>query len=78
MKISQMVLELQSEHNFVTDRWTEDQGKNSMSPNPTRGDIIMSFPFSVVLHTVFVTLSYDVASESVIMSCIKNDNPLAD
>ena len=31
-------LELQSGHDFVTDRRT---GQNKMSPNPTGGDIIM-------------------------------------
>ena len=40
MKISQMVLQLQSGHEFVTDRRTDDQGKNKMSPNPTGGDTI--------------------------------------
>ena len=47
MKISQTVFELQSGHDFVTDRrtdrrtdrQTDDQGKNNMSPNPTGGDI---------------------------------------
>ena len=39
MKISQTVLELQSRQDFVTDRRTDDQGKNKMSPNPTGGDI---------------------------------------
>ena len=46
MKISQTVFELQSGHNFVTDRRmdrrTDDQGKNNMSPNPTGGDITLS------------------------------------
>ena len=42
MKISQMVLELQSGHDFVTDRQT-DQDKNKMSPNPTGGDIIIAY-----------------------------------
>ena len=44
MKISQTVLELQSRHYFVTetDRQTDDQGKNKMSPNPTGGDIMIS------------------------------------
>ena len=41
MKISQTVFELQSGHDFVTDRWTEggtdDQGKNNISPNTMRG-----------------------------------------
>ena len=41
MKIPQMVFELQSGHDFVTDRWTDDQDKNNMSPNPTGGDIII-------------------------------------
>ena len=45
MKISQTVFELQSGHDFVTDRRTEngrtdDQGKNNMSPNPMGGDIM--------------------------------------
>ena len=43
MKISQTVFELQSGHDFVTDRRTDgwtDQGKNNISPNPTWGDII--------------------------------------
>ena len=40
MKISQKVFELQNRHDFVTDGWTDDQGKNNMSPNPTGGDII--------------------------------------
>ena len=31
--------ELQSGHDFVTDRRTDDQGKNNMSPNPTVRDI---------------------------------------
>ena len=35
MKTSQMVFDLQSGHDFVTD----GQGKNNMSPNPTGGDI---------------------------------------
>ena len=43
MKISQTVFELQSGHDFVTDRRTDrrtdDQGKNNMSPNPTGGDM---------------------------------------
>ena len=51
MKISRMVFELQSRHNFVTDRQTygrtEDQGKNNMSPNPTGGDIKMFACFSM-------------------------------
>ena len=37
MKISQTVFELQSGHDFVTDRRTDDQGKNNMSPNPSGG-----------------------------------------
>ena len=37
---SSHVFELQSGHDFVTDRRTDDQGKNNMSPNPTGGDII--------------------------------------
>ena len=41
MKISQTVFALQSGHDFVTDgrtdRLTDDQGKNNMSPNPTWG-----------------------------------------
>ena len=41
MKISQTVFELQSGHGFVTDKQTDDQGKNNMSPNPTGGDIII-------------------------------------
>ena len=44
MKISQTVFELQSGHDFVTyrqtDGWTDDKGKNNMSPNPIGGDII--------------------------------------
>ena len=44
MKISQTVLELQLERTRFcdrqTDRRTDDQGKNKMSPNPTGGDII--------------------------------------
>ena len=50
MKISQMVFELQSGHGFVTDRRTDrrtdDQGKNNMSPNPTGGGIIRVEPYS--------------------------------
>ena len=37
MKISQTVFELQSGHDFVTYRRTDDQGKNNTSPNPTGG-----------------------------------------
>ena len=44
MKISQTVFELQSGHDFVTDRRTDrrtdEQSKNNMSPNPTGGDIM--------------------------------------
>ena len=40
MKIPQTVFELQSRHDFVTDRQTDNQGKNNMSPNPTGGDIM--------------------------------------
>ena len=41
MKIPQAVFELQSGHDFVTDRLmdvrTDDQGKKKMSPNPMWG-----------------------------------------
>ena len=44
MKISRTVFELQSGHDFVTDRRTDrrtnDQGKNNMSTNPKGGNII--------------------------------------
>ena len=40
---SQTFFELQSGHDFVTDRWTDGHtGQNNMSPNPTGGDINMN------------------------------------
>ena len=45
MKISQMVYELQSGHDFVTRR-TDDPGKNNMSPNPKVGRHKYSYPTS--------------------------------
>ena len=52
MKITQTVLELDSGHDFVTDRQadrrTDDQGKNKMSPNPTGGDITMTLIHQIV------------------------------
>ena len=37
MKISWTVFKLQSRNDFVTDRQTDDLGKNNMSPNPKVG-----------------------------------------
>ena len=36
-KYLKTVFELQRGHNFVTDRRTDNPGKNNMSPNPKRG-----------------------------------------
>ena len=33
---------------WQTDRWTDDQGQNNMSPNPTGGDIILKWTQGVV------------------------------
>ena len=44
MKITQTVLELQSGHDFVTDRQTNRRpGQKQDAPNPTGGDIIKDF-----------------------------------
>ena len=53
MKISQTVFKLQSGHDFVTDRRTDDQGKNNMSPNPTGGDIMNIHEFANKLFCIF-------------------------
>ena len=57
MKISQTVFELQSGHDFVTDRRTDDQGKNNMSPNPTgvrgRGEHKNKYANLIILTYVF-------------------------
>ena len=52
MKLSQMVFVFQSGHDFVTEiflQQTDGQGKNHMSPNPTRGDIITDLSKAVLL-----------------------------
>ena len=54
MKISQTVFELQSGHDFVTEG---GQGKNSMSPNPTGGDMkTFIYGFMSSKYSVFEVL----------------------
>ena len=66
MKISQTVFELQSGHDFVTDRRTDDPGKNNMSPNPKEGrhkykfkNVTEAFLFDV---SIYVTITIRVLS----------------
>ena len=79
MKIPQTFFELQSGHDFVTDRQTggrmdrrtDDKGKNNMSPNPTWGDIINA----MTVHDSCLSLSsteWLSRKTDVISNCIKH------